>query len=84
MPWTRIDAGRCTAIASVPMRQVHDGWSAVSASLRDPVEDLLVGLHRRPGRDLAAVEARNAGWERIVRATRIASTHSRRSSSVER
>ena len=45
-------------MSSTPIRAVQDGCRAVSASSRDPVEDLLVGLDRRPGRELAVVERR--------------------------
>ena len=31
-PWTRIDDGSTTASGPVPILQVQDGWSAVSAS----------------------------------------------------
>ena len=69
----------------MPIRAVHDGWSAVSASRATQSRISSSVSTDGPGRRLAAVEyGSNAGWPRMRRATRIASTHSRRSWSVER
>ena len=68
----------------MPIRAVHDGWSAVSASRATQSRISSSVATDGPG-EISPVEyGSKAGWVRIDRATRIASTHSRRSWSVER
>ena len=76
--------GSTTDMPSTPIRQVHDGCSAVSAS-RATQSRISSSLSTDgPGESSPALNGSNAGWVRIVRAQRTASSHSRRSCSVER
>ena len=84
VPWTRIESGSVTARSSVPIRHVHEGWSAVSASLATQSRICSSVSTSAPGDSSPPSSADQAGWERIVRVIAIASSHSRRSLSVER
>ena len=66
------------------MRHVHDGCSAVSPSFATHARISSSVSTLGPGESSPALNGSNAGWFRMLRATRIASTHSRRSCSVER
>ena len=78
-PCTRIDAGSTTDRSSTPMAAVHDGCSAVSASARTQSRICSSVSTSRPGESSPSLYGAKAGWLRMSRATRIASTHSRRS-----
>jgi hypothetical protein len=71
-------------MSSTPIRAVHDGWRAVSASLRTQSRICSSLATSLPGEISPPLNGANAGASRIARVTRIASTHSRRSWSVER
>ena len=77
MPWTRSVSGSRTEPSSVPIRAVHDGWSAVSASLATQSWISWSVVTAGPGESSPALNGSNAGWLRIRRATRTASSHSR-------
>ena len=79
MPCTRIDVGSTTAPSPTPILQVHDGWSAVSASLATHSRICSSVATSLPGESSPALYSSNAGWFRMLRATRTASTHSLRS-----
>ncbi len=63
----------------MPIWQVHDGCSAVSASLATQSRISSSVSTSRPGDSSPSLNWSKAGWLRMSRATRIASTHSRRS-----
>ena len=66
------------------MRAVQDGCSAVSASFATQSRICSSVSTALPGEISPPLNGANAGASRIARVTRIASTHSRRSCSVER
>jgi hypothetical protein len=66
------------------MRQVQDGCSAVSASFATQSRICSSVSTSEPGDSSPPSSSDQAGWDRILRVTRIASTHSRLSFSVER
>ncbi len=78
-PWTRIVSGSTTESPSTPIRAVQDGWSAVSESLATQARISSSVSTPAPGDSSPVENGPNAGWVRIRRAVRTASTHSRRS-----
>src|SRR6478735_6716059 len=80
-PWTRMVAGSTTAIGSEsgPSFAVHEGCSAVSASAATHARISVAVDTDGPGEVSPALNGASADWLRMSRATRIASTHSRRS-----
>ena len=77
-------SGSTTDSSSVPSLAVHDGCSAVSASRATQSRISSSVSTDGPGDVSPALYGSKAGWLRMRRATRTASTHSRRSWSVER
>ena len=77
-------SGSTTLASSVPIFAVHDGCSAVSASLATQSRIWSSVSTSLPGEISPPLNGANAGASRIARVTRIASTHSRRSCSVDR
>ena len=84
-PCTRIDGGVDDRhVSSMPIFAVHDGCSAVSASLRTQSRISSSVSTAGPGESSPSLNGAKAGWLRMSRATRTASTHSLRSVSVDR
>src|SRR5699024_12644135 len=81
-----IVSGSTTAIGSEadPIFAVLDGWSAVSASFATHSKISSSVSTEGPGEISPALYGSNDGCDKICREMRIASTHSRRSFSVER
>ena len=71
--------GRRPTSSSTPIRHVHDGCSAVSASRATQARISSSVSTAGPGDSSPPSNGANAGWARMRRAWRIASTHSRRS-----
>ena len=84
MPCTPIVAGSTTDISSMPILAVHDGCRAVSASARTQSRICSSVSTDGPGESSPSLYGANAGWLRMSRATRTASTHSLRSVGVDR
>ncbi len=77
-------AGSTTDSGPVPILAVHDGCSAVSASLATQ-DRICSGVSTSgPGEISPELYGAKAGWAKIFLATPMASTHSRRSCSVDR
>ena len=68
----------------MPIFAVQEGCSAVSASLRTQSRISSSVSTDGPGESSPPLNGANAGWLRMLRATRTTSTHSRRSVGVER
>ncbi len=83
-PCTRMLPGSTTAISSVPILQVQDGCRAVSPSLATQARISSSLDTDGPGEISPSLYGASAGWFSSSRATRIDSTHSRRSCSVDR
>ncbi len=83
-PWTPIVSGSSTDASSTPIRAVHDGWSAVSASRATQSRISSAVVTAEPGDVSPPLNGAIAGWLRMCRATRTASIHSRRSCFVDR
>ena len=83
-PWTRIEVGSVTDMSSVPIRQVQDGCSAVSASFATQSRICSSVSTSGPGESSPPSIPSQAGCERILRVAWSASIHSRRSLPVER
>jgi hypothetical protein len=83
-PYTPSDPGSVTASGPVPMAQVQDGWSAVSASRATQARISSSVETEGPGDSSPSLNGANASWVRMLRAIRIASPHSRLSVSVDR
>ncbi len=83
-PCTFIVDGSTTDAASVPILAVPHGCSAVSASRATHSRISSSVRTEGPGESSPASYGSNAGWLRMCRAVRTASSHSRRSFSVER
>ena len=66
------------------MAAVHQGCRAVSASARTQSRISSSVETLGPGESSPSLYGAKAGWLRMSRATRIASTHSRRSFGVDR
>ena len=80
----KLDIGSVTDRSSIPMRQVQDGWSAVSPSRATHASTSASLSTPGPGENSPRSNSANSGCPRIWRAQATASTHSRRSFSVER
>jgi hypothetical protein len=76
-PWTRIVAGRRRELVDAHPARARRVERRLGVA-RDPVEDLLVRLDLRPGRDLASVEAARTRLPEDRAGAAIASGHSRR------
>lgn len=83
-PCTRMLVGSTTERGSVPIFAVQEGCSAVSASLATQLRICSGVSISGPGEISPELNSANAGCSRIRRVTCTASTHSRRSCSVER
>src|ERR1700733_6791333 len=83
-PCTRSDAGSVTASGPVPIAQVQDGCSAVSASRATHARISSSVATDGPGDSSPALNSSNADWFRMFLAIWIASVHSRRSVGVDR
>ena len=66
------------------MRAVQDGWRAVSESRRTQSRTASSSTTSGPGDNSPALNSSNAGWAMTLLATDTASSHSRRSSEVDR
>src|SRR5918992_4740397 len=84
VPWTFIVLGSVTDISSTPILAAQEGCSAVSASLRTHSRISSSVSTEGPGEISPSLYGANAGWLRMARATRTASTHSLRSVGVDR
>jgi hypothetical protein len=71
-PWTRIVAGRRRELVDAHPARARRVERRLGVA-RDPVEDLLVRLDLRPGRELARVERRERGLpeDRAARSDRL-------------
>src|SRR5215472_15043649 len=81
---TRRDDGSVTDIGPLPIAQVQDGCSAVSASRATQSRISASVDTEGPGDSSPSLNGANAFWLRMCRAIVIASTHSRRSVGVDR
>src|ERR1700751_1299399 len=83
-PCTRSDDGSVTASGPVPIAQVHEGCSAVSASRATHARISSSVDTDGPGDSSPSLYGSNAGWLRMCRAILMASVHSCRSVGVDR
>ena len=77
-------SGSVTDPSSVPILAVHEGCKAVSASARTQSRISSSVSTPGPGDSSPPLYGANAGWLRISRDVRMASTHSLRSVGVDR
>src|SRR5256885_15210561 len=84
IPCTDMLDGSTTDPLPVPILAVQEGCSAVSASLATQSMICWSVSTLGPGDSSPSLYSSKAGWFRMFLATRIASTHSRRSWAVDR